>query len=46
MTSVMSRKRSRMLGSGFVRWLGFTKKVGLEERYENMSELITNLWFK
>lgn len=46
MTSVMSRKRSRILRMGFVRWLGFTKKLGLEERYENMSELITNLWFK
>ena len=42
----MARKRSRVLRGGFVRWLGFTKKQALEERYENMSELITNLWFK
>lgn len=31
---------------GFVNWLGFTKKKGLEQRYDQMSELVTNLWFK
>ncbi len=46
MTSVMTRKKNRMLRVGFVRWLGTTKRAALEERYENMSELVTNLWFK
>jgi len=27
-------------------WLGFAKKLGLDERYEAMSELVTSLWFK
>ena len=31
---------------GFIRWLGFTKKKGLEERYDKMSDLVTTLWFK
>ena len=27
-------------------WIGFAKKRGLEDRYEKMSELVTNMWFK
>jgi hypothetical protein len=46
MASVSHRKRARNMRSGFVTWLGFTKKRGLEDRYEKMSELVTNLWFK
>ena len=42
----MNRKRQRNLRNGFVRWLAVTKKQGLDERYEKMSELVTNLWFK
>lgn len=46
MSSVSHRKRARMMRSGFVTWLGFTKKRGLEERYDRMSEMITSMWFK
>jgi hypothetical protein len=35
-----------MIRRGFVQWLGHVKKEQIEERYENMSELVTNLWFK
>lgn len=31
---------------GFITWLASTKKQGQEERYEKMSELVTNQWFK
>ena len=46
MHSVMSRKKLRMERKGFVKWLAFTKKTGLDERYDKMSDLVTNLWFK
>jgi hypothetical protein len=46
MYSVMYRKKQRDQRKAFVMWLGFTKKTGLDERYEHMSELVTNLWFK
>lgn len=36
----MTRRRA------FVNWLAFSKKQSLEERYEHMSELITQMWFK
>lgn len=46
MLSICQRKKLRQLRNGFVAWLADTKKKGLEERYENMSDLMTNLWFK
>lgn len=46
MYTVMSRKKHRDQRKAFVMWLGCTKKAGLDERYEKMSELVTNLWFK
>lgn len=27
-------------------WLAYTKRQALEDRYEHMSELVTNMWFK
>ena len=30
----------------FVMWLAHTKRQGLEDRYDCMSELITKMWFK
>ena len=42
----MNKKRQRTLRKGFVQWLGHVKKEQIEERYEHMSELVTNLWFK
>jgi len=30
----------------FVMWLAHTKRQALEDRYDNMSELITTMWFK
>ena len=46
MYSIMIRKKLRLVRGGFVSWLGHTKKKGLEERYDKMSELVTDLWFK
>ena len=46
MKTVMTRKRLRLQRQGFIMWLGFVKKLGLDERYEAMSELVTSLWFK
>lgn len=44
--SIMTRKKLRDQRTGFVTWLAVTKKAGLEERHDKMSELVTNLWFK
>ena len=46
MKSVLSRKKQRSTRRAFVRWLALTKKQQMEERYDTMSELVTNLWFK
>jgi hypothetical protein len=46
MYSVMTKKRQRQLRKGFVQWLGHVKKEQISERYDNLSELVTNLWFK
>jgi len=42
----MNRKRQRKIRSSFVRWLGIVKKQQMDERYDSLSDLVTNLWFK
>jgi len=42
----LTKRKKRDARNAFVRWLAFVKRKGLEERYEKMSELVTNLWFK
>jgi len=43
---MMGRTSKRRQRNAFVRWLGFSKKQALEEKYEEMSEAVTTLWFK
>lgn len=35
-----------MLRSNFVKWLAYTKKIALNNKYDKMTELVTDLWFK
>ena len=43
---LMQKKKQLTGRRAFVMWLAHTKKQNLEERYEHMSELITQMWFK
>jgi len=31
---------------GFVTWLCFQRRADLAEKYENLSEMVTETWFK
>ena len=46
MNSIMSRQKLRQMRSGFVLWLAHTKKMALQDKYQTMSDMMTNLWFK
>jgi len=46
MYNAMARKKHRSTRNAFVRWLAHCRKDQLEEKYDNMCELVTNLWFK
>lgn len=43
---IIQRRLKANKRQGFVMWLAHTKRQGLEDRYDNMSELITKMWFK
>lgn len=40
------RKRKMTVRRAFVMWLAHSKRQALEERYDNMNHLITQMWFK
>jgi hypothetical protein len=44
--TLIQRKKKGNIRMSFIIWLAFTKKQNLEDKYENMSELITKMWFK
>lgn len=46
MFMLMQRKRKMGVRSAFVMWLAHSKRQALEERYEKMNHLITQMWFK
>ena len=45
-SQIMTRKRMRTQRRAFVRWLAIHKQKDLEERYDKMTELVTNMWYK
>lgn len=44
--AIMQRRKKTFARQAFVTWLAHCKRQALEERYEHMSELITDMWFK
>lgn len=42
---VVQRKRDRQLRRAYVLWLSFCKRDNLLERYEKISDIVTNTWF-
>jgi len=46
MFTIMQRKKKTYARQAFVMWLAHAKRQALEDRYEHMSELVTNMWFK
>ena len=44
--TVMQKKRKNNTRQAFIMWLAHCKRQQLEEKYEHMSELVTNMWFK
>ena len=43
---LLSRKKKMTTRRAFVMWLAHCKRQTLEERYDHMSHLITQMWFK
>ena len=43
---IVQRRMKANKRQGFVMWLAHTKRQGLEDRYDLMSDLITKMWFK
>jgi len=43
---IMQRKKKLAQRQAFVMWLAYSKRQGLEERYDKMSDLVTTMWFK
>lgn len=46
MFMIMQRKKKLAQRQAFVMWLAYSKRQGLEERYDKMSDLVTTMWFK
>ena len=46
MFMLLQRKRKMTVRKAFVMWLAHSKREALEERYDNMNHLITQMWFK
>ena len=44
--AIMQRKRERAIRRAYVLWLSFCKRDQLLERYERMSDIVTETWFK
>lgn len=43
---VVQRRRERQLRRAYVLWLSFCKRDSLLERYEKISDIVTETWFK
>lgn len=46
MLNVATRWKMRSLRGSFVKWLAHSKKGQMDEKYDKMSGLVTDLWFK
>jgi len=46
MYSITSRRRQRLLRKGFVRWMTFASQEDKAEKFEHLSNIITDTWYK